>query len=159
MEKGRSMKNEAGRKITQGLTYLFVALGVAASVGGVLFLPGAARFATPVAAQQDPFLSQRLSQIESAVSRVETRLNRLESESRLSAIAPRAADRDETAVRLLQSQLDVLQSRLAAIECGLVKLDERTLSAAARQARKNSAPLGDRCRLDAGAPLQIVARP
>lgn len=87
---------------------------------------------------------------------------RLESESRISpAITPRGNETSDAQISLLRSQLETLRIRLAVVECGLLKLDERTLSSGARQTRKKAAAsdASERCRINANAPLQIFAQP
>jgi hypothetical protein len=152
------MKNEK-RKILQGLAYVFAVVGAAAVIYGLLFSGSPNGLTRPVAAQQDPFLAQRLTQIESRFNNIESRLNRIESDVRLSAITPRTTENNDAEIRLLRSQLDTLLLRLETLECGLVKLDERTLTSAARQAlRKSAGGATDRCRLEPNAPLQIIGR-
>lgn len=143
------------RKILQLLTYIFAVIGIGSVIYSLIFSAGLTR---NVSAQQDLFLSQRLTQIESRFNTIETRLNRLESDSRLRAVTPRTTENNDSEIRLLRTQLETLQLRLATIECGLVKLDERTLTKAARQSRKGSASELDRCRLNPEAPLQIIGR-
>jgi hypothetical protein len=154
-------KREKKLKFTSSL--LIVA--VSAAVGGGIFSAIIFKIQTPVSAQQDPFLSQRINRIEQQLSSIETRMIRLESASRISpAITPRGNETSDAETRLLRSQIELLQTRLAAIECGLLKLDERTLTPSAREARKKSAASFDdrasqRCRLTPNSPLQFLARP
>ncbi|MDQ3820080.1 MAG: hypothetical protein M3362_20715, partial [Acidobacteriota bacterium] len=66
----------------------------------------------------------------------------------------------DTEVTLLRAQVEMLQRRLSEIDCGLAKLDERTLSPAAREARrKTAANSTDPCRLNSDAPLRLSTRP
>jgi len=137
---------------------------VIAAVVGVIFSAINFRIETPVSAQQDVFLSQRINRIEQQLSSIETRMIRLESASRISpAITPRGNETSDAETRLLRSQIELLQTRLAAIECGLLRLDERTLSPTVRETRKQSAFSDDRaserCRLTPDAPLQLAVRP
>lgn len=132
--------------------YVFALIGVA---GMIQF--GFSAVSETVAAQTDPFLSQRISQIEQRFNNLESRLNRLESEIRISAISPRVTENNDTDIRLLRSQIETLQIRLTQIECGLFRLDERTLTESARRARKKQAVTdnSERCRLYPNTPLQI----
>lgn len=138
---------------------------VSASIIGGIFSAITLKIETPVSAQQDPFLSQRINRMEQQLSSIETRMIRVESASRISpTITPQASETSGAEIRLLRSQIELLQTRLAAVECGLLKLDERTLSPAARDARKKSAVSFDdraseHCRLTPNAPLQLLARP
>jgi hypothetical protein len=111
-------------------------------------------------AQQDPFLSQRLNRIEQRLDLIETMVNRLEQATRVPNIAQGGPGASETEIRLLRSEIETLQIRLAEAECGLVKLDERTLADIARRTRKKSGTGEiDRCRFNPDAPLQLSARP
>jgi hypothetical protein len=112
-----------------------------------------------VSAQQDLFVARRIDQMEQRINTIESRLNRIESDSRMSSItASRPANNNETELRLLQSQVDGFRLRLGEVECGLLRVDERTLTAAARAARKRGAE-SEICRRDAGAAVQLSARP
>jgi hypothetical protein len=82
----------------------------------------------------------------------------LEQQSSLSGVIAGRAARDPE-VSLLRSEVEALGRRLAEAECGLAGVDERTLSAAAKQAREKSATsAGDPCRLNVDAPVRL-ARP
>jgi hypothetical protein len=109
-------------------------------------------------AQQDPFLDRRISQIEQRFTFIENRINRLEQSSRVPTITPSVSSGDESESRLLRAEIETLRLRLAEAECALVKLDERTLSAEERQARKKTGG-DDRCRLNSGTALRLSARP
>jgi len=148
------MKTNGRQRIFQALTYIFAVIGV----GTVIYVLAAVSggITTTVSAQRDPFLSQRISQIEQRIQMLENRVNRVEQDSRVPAITPRTNDTNDTVIRLLSTQLDTLQLQLAEAQCGLLKLDERTLTAAARNARKKSAGLGESCRLDPNTPVQIT---
>jgi hypothetical protein len=154
--KGKIMKFNDKQKAFQFLLYVLAILGVAAIIyNGILSKSAATAFA-----QTDPFLSQRLNQIESRFSSLESRLNRLEQQSRLPTITQPATRNNDTEINLLRSETATLSLRLAEAECALARLDERTLTNAARQARrKSSAAPNDRCRLNADAPVQLSARP
>lgn len=140
------------------LLYFFAILGVAAvvySIGFTLFSG-----TTIVHAQQDPFLSQRLNRIEQRFSTIETKIIQLEQQSRFPSTQPDLTGVRDTELRLLRSQIDTLQLRISEAECGLIKLDERTLSAAARANRKNSGVgENDICRQVPNTLLQLSARP
>ena len=153
------MKSNIQHK-AQCILYIFAIFGVA-TVG----YTGISAFSngwltTTAFAQQDPFLSQRLSRIEQRFTTIESRLSQLEQQSRYSATTSDTSSSRETEIRLLRSQIDALQLRAAEIECGLIRLDERTLSNTSRQAeRKSGAGKGDICRQNPNVPLQLSARP
>jgi len=80
--------------------------------------------------------------------------------SRLPSSAPSStASARDTELELLRTEVELLQRRLAEDECGLVKVDERTLTQAEREARrKGAAGREDPCRLNADAPLRLSSR-
>lgn len=115
---------------------------------------------TKVLAQQDPFLNQRLNRLEQQFSSIETRIGRIEQQSRFPEIAPRTTLNRDTEINLMRSQIEALQLRIAEIECGMVRLDERTLSTAARQSRRKASPNEtDRCRFNPSLSVELSARP
>lgn len=136
--------------------YVFALLIVAAGISFVLN----GKETTKVIAQQDPFLNQRINRIEQQFSSIETRISRIEQQSRFTDITPRTSLNRDTEINLMRSQIQALQLRIAEIECGLVKVDERTLSTAARQSRRKVAlNEHDRCRLNPNVPLELSSRP
>lgn len=155
------MKSNIGKRI-QVILYVFAILGVA-SVGylGVTIIAGG-RWETTVSAQQDPFLSQRLNRIEQRFTTIESRLVQIEQQSRYQTpVIDSSSAARETEIRLLRSEIEALRLRVGETECGLLKLDERTLSSTARQAQKKSGARGgtDICRQSPDSRLQLSARP
>ena len=122
---------------------------------------------TSVSAQTDVMLERRLSQVEQRFYYIESRLNQLENQSRYPGVLPGSSSTNplqlgqlRTELDTLRTQLDSLRSRVGEVECGLLKLDERTLSQAAREARRRSATTAnDQCRTDLGAPVKLSVRP
>jgi hypothetical protein len=148
----------AKMKVRRWLINGFAAAGLGAVVYGALgqFFPG------PVSAQSDRFLEQRLNQVEQRFYTIESRLNRIESESRSSAIRPQLPSMSSTTeveLQYLRTQVDSLRTRLGEAECGLLKVDERTLTAAQRRKGVGSVSGNDRCRQDWGSPVVLSARP
>ena len=135
------------------------ACAIAAAYGGIL--SGRVGAAAVAAVPQDiSSLERRLSLLEQRFYSMEINLNRLEQQLRLSAAsgdAP-AARVNETEIRLLRGEIEMLQRRLAEVECGLSSVDERTLTASSREARRG-AGRADPCRLNAAAPVRLSARP
>lgn len=106
-------------------------------------------------------LERRVSVVEQRLNTIELSINRLEQQSRVQSASPQpSATLRDTEVELLRSEVELLQRRLAEDECGLVRLDERTLTPAGREARRNSATndKDDPCRLNADAPLRLSSR-
>ncbi|HKS26747.1 MAG TPA: hypothetical protein VJS44_02960 [Pyrinomonadaceae bacterium] len=104
-------------------------------------------------------IESRLSQLEQRFYSIEMNIRSLEQQSRLSSVNSGRPER-ETEVMLLRSEVEALQRRVAELECGLVRIDERTLTPAAREARRRyEGGVGDTCRLNTGAPLRLSTRP
>lgn len=118
--------------------------------------------AAPVASppQDITRIESRLSQIEQRFYSIEASIRGLEQQSRLSgSTTARTTERDPE-VSLLRAEVESLRHRLAEIECGLAKVDERTLTPAAREMRRNAAGgASDPCRLNVSAPLRLPTRP
>src|SRR5438093_7114299 len=85
--------------------------------------------------QQDVIrLENRLTQLEQRLFTIENSLRNLEQQSRLANLSSRSVSQDD--LGLLRSEVQMLQRRLTDDECGLAKLDERTLTPLRRDARK-----------------------
>ena len=110
-------------------------------------------------AQTDRYLESRLSQIEQRFYQLESRLNRIEQDSitRRMPTSPQISDTREQEMNLLANEVSGLRLRLGEVECGLLRLDERTLPAARRLGGRTTG--SDRCRLDWSSPVQLSARP
>src|SRR5215217_6445241 len=102
----------------------------------VVGLVMAARTEAGPTPQQDVIrLDARVSQLEQRLYTIETSLRTLEQQSRLAGMSGRGASVTPEDIGLLRSEFQTLQVRLMEHECALAKLDERTLSPAARAAR------------------------
>jgi hypothetical protein len=132
---------------------LISALAAAAAYAGG---PSAGAGAAAATAQDTLRLESRLTQLEQRFYMLETTLRGLEQQLRLSDINAGRGARDPE-VGPLRSEVEALRLRLAEVECGLTRVDERTLTAEAR--RRSSAGAGDPCRLNADAPLRLPSRP
>ncbi|HJP92125.1 MAG TPA: hypothetical protein VJ875_09235 [Pyrinomonadaceae bacterium] len=107
----------------------------------------------PVPQQDIIRLESRLAQLEQRFYTVETSVRTLEQQSRLSGVTSRISPED---LLRLQAELQTLQRRIIDDECSLAKLDERTLTAAMRDARRK-AGIGnsDPCRNNFESPLRL----
>ena len=115
----------------------------------------------PAPAAQELFsLERRISVVEQRLNTIELTVNRIEQQTRYSSSVPPASQSvRDTELELLRSQVELLQRRVAEDECGLVRIDERTLSPSARDARRKSATGNeDPCRQNFDAPLRLSAR-
>lgn len=110
-----------------------------------------------VEAQDLTGLERRISLLEQRFYTVETSINRLEQQTRLAPGTTSSTERT-VEINLLRSEIETLQRRLAEAECGLLKLDERTLTPAAREARRRTANT-DPCRLSPDSPVKLSTRP
>jgi hypothetical protein len=131
---------------------------VVAYTGKPLLRTGEA--ATMPTAQDVTRIESRLSLLEQRFYSIETSIRGLEQQSRLSgSTLGRPAERDPE-VNLLRAEVEALRQRLAEVECGMVKIDERTLTPAAKQVRRKSASVtGEPCRLNADSPVRLSTRP
>lgn len=113
-----------------------------------------------VDAQDVASLDRRISLLEQRLYYIESNISRLQQSivsQRPQVLQPSARDQE---IDLLRGTVQTLQLRLSEIECGLVKLDERTLTPAVRDARRNAgAKTADPCRLNPAAPLRLSNRP
>ena len=140
---------------------LCVAFGVTArtyQVSGGSASESGIRAGTP---QDVTNLERRISLLEQRFYSVESSINRLEQQAALSGrpAAPSTSLRDQE-TSLLRAEVEALQRRFIEVECGLARLDERTLAPAMREARKRTdTSRTDPCRLDADAPLRLSTRP
>jgi hypothetical protein len=112
-----------------------------------------------VSAQTDTLLSRRIDQIEQRFYALESRMSRVEQDGRRPAVtSPTIIDNNAVEIQYLRTQIESLRARLGEVECGLLKVDERTLTAAARAARPRSGN-PEPCRRDPTTPVQLSVRP
>ena len=106
---------------------------------------------------QDPgSLDRRLSLLEQRFYSVESSVSRLQqyvATQRPSLPQPGTSDRD---LILMREEVQRLELRMAEIECGLIKLDERTTPVARRNPTAKS---NDPCRLNPDQPLRLSTHP
>ena len=104
---------------------------------------------------QDPAsLDRRISLLEQRFYMLESSMNRMQTylaSQRPPTPQPNTSDRD---VLLIRDEVQRLSLRLSEVECGLLKLDERT---AIR--RNNTQKSDDPCRVNVDTPLRLSARP
>ena len=107
-------------------------------------------------AMQDPAsLDRRISMLEQRFYTLESSMNRLQQYVTSQRQAPSTSDVSDRELTLLSQEIQRLHLRLTEVECGLVKLDERTASA-----RRSGEPKStDPCRVNPGSPLRLSARP
>jgi len=110
--------------------------------------------AKSAAETQDPSsLDRRISLLEQRFYQVESSINRLQTymaTQRPQVTQPTTSDRD---VIVLAEEVRRLSTRLGEVECGLLKLDERTAS------RRSTQKSDDPCRTNVDTPIRLSARP
>ena len=145
-------KNDKAKSLLAVAGVFFVAYFVVTGIFGERLV---------TAQSQDPFLSRRIDSLEQRLYGIESRISRVEQDVRSpSIISPRIGSDNDAQIRLLQSELDNLRLRVGEAECGLAKVDERTLTTASRTARVKAAPgKTDICRQDRDTAVQLSARP
>jgi hypothetical protein len=100
-------------------------------------------------------LDRRISTLEQRLYTIESRISGIEQQviqSRPST--PSGAVRDPL-VDQLRSEMSLLRERVRELECEMVKVDERTLSEAAK---KNRAGAKDPCRQNPQSPVRLTTR-
>jgi uncharacterized coiled-coil protein SlyX len=112
------------------------------------------------AATQDPTsLDRRISMLEQRFYRLETSINQLQqyvASQRSMGSSP--SDVRDRGVDQLAQEVQRLQLRLNEVECGLLKLDERTAAAGVNRKGGETRP-ADPCRQNPGLPLRLSSRP
>jgi len=111
---------------------------------------------TTVHAQTDPFLSRRVDMLEQHLYTLESRVNQVSTAR--PAIVPQLPSIMQNDVDSLRTAVEGLRIRLGEVECGVLKLDERTLTAAQRRTTRTGSS-SDRCRGDYGTPIMLSSRP
>jgi hypothetical protein len=104
---------------------------------------------------QDPAsLDRRLSLLEQRFYSIESSVSRLQqyvATQRPPISQPSTSDRD---LILMREEVQRIELRMAEIECGLIKLDERTTPATRRNSKSN-----DPCRLNADTSVRLSTHP
>src|SRR6185295_1196978 len=107
--------------------------------------------------QQDVIrLDARISQLEQRFYTIENSVRTLEQQSRITGMNRGGSVTPED-LALLRSEIQTLQARIMEDECALAKLDERTLTPTAREARQRAAG-NDPCRENFQLPLRPSSR-
>ena len=102
-------------------------------------------------------LDARITQVEQRLYTIETSVRNIEQQTRLAGMSQRGGSASQDDVAQLRAEIQALQVRVMEDECGLAKLDERTLTAVAREARRKSVG-NDPCRTNFELPLRPPSR-
>lgn len=109
--------------------------------------------------QDAVYLDRRISMLETRLSSIESSMRSLQQQAMVSERSTVTQPTRDPEVTLLRSEVEILSSRLRELECALVRLDERTLSPAAREARRRTAAQSsDPCRVNPDMPIQLSPR-
>jgi hypothetical protein len=110
-----------------------------------------------VHAQTDQFLSRRVDVLEQRLYSIESRIDRISVASRPSMV-PTLPSTTPGDIDLLRTTVEGMRLRLGEVECGVLRLDERTLPAAQRRTGRTGST-SDRCRDNYGTSITLSARP
>jgi hypothetical protein len=94
-----------------------------------------------------------MNQLEQRLNFLETSIRNLEQQSRSRGVTAPSVGQDD--LNVLRSVIQTLEQRLAYDECGLAKLDERTLSPARK---RSGADNKDPCRVNFEEPFRVPVR-
>ena len=152
----------------QWVLVIVVCLAIGAAAKG--YTLKSATDPTPSMAQDTVVLDRRLNMLEQRFYSVESRMNRLEQQmSMLQRVVPAPAPTPtptptapmrDPATDLLRSEVESMKVRIGELECGILRLDERTLSAASKETRRRAGVQPkDPCRLNAEVPVKLSVRP
>ena len=126
------------------------ALGIVLVAIGVIVTAVFVTFRSERSAAQDVrSLETRLNMMEQRLYSMQTSISRLEQSSAIQrSVGNEASSRE---INLLGEEVRNLRQRLSEVECGVLKLDERT---GAKHARSS-----EPCRANASAPINLQGRP
>jgi predicted RNase H-like nuclease (RuvC/YqgF family) len=111
------------------------------------------------AAQDVMNLDRRISTLEQRLYSLESSINQLRQQAAAQRPSPSVSGIRDPEVDRLRSEILLLEQRIREVECGVVKLDERTLSPSARESRRSERQGADPCRIRPETPLQLSSRP
>ena len=152
------MQSKSNKKqIWNGAKNLAVLIGLAMlTYNGFCTIFGSSGAPT-AQAQTDAFLSRRVDVLEQRLYTIEGRLSQMSVPARPSML-PTIPSTMQNDIDLLRTSVEGMRLRLGEVECGLLKLDERTLPAAQRRSTRTGAS-PDRCRENYGLPITLSSRP
>ena len=104
-------------------------------------------------------LDRRISMLEQRFYSLETSMNRLQQlVASQRSTGSSSSDLRDREVDQLRQEMQRLQLRFTEVECGLLRLDERTTTASGNR-RSGEARPADPCRQNPGLPLRLPSRP
>ena len=109
-------------------------------------------------AQVDTYLSRRVDQLEQRFYMLESRVNRAEQDVRRPVTtSPSTTDPQGAEIQYLRSQVESLRTRLGEVECGVLRIDERTLPTT--RGTRGNILAQDPCRREPNFPVKLSVRP
>jgi len=146
------------RIIKTGLVILLISVVAGTDVGAHRERNSPESMTTGV--QDAAYLDQRIRSVEQRLYSIQSSISRLEQQVNTSQRPTPTQSGRPPEIDLLISEVEILRARVRELECGLAHLDERTLSAAAKEGRKRTgAQAIDPCRLSPETPIQNSRRP
>ena len=129
------------------------------------FATGAALFserpsaAASAEAQDVIQLDRRISLLEQRLYSIESRISSVEQQALLSQRqSPGQPAAGTGNLEILIREIELVRNRVREVECGLLHIDERTLSASAKEKRA-ATQAKDPCRLNPDTPVRLSSRP
>ena len=142
------------RVITRVLSILVLSALLGTALAG--YKENASHASANVTAQDTVYLDRRISMLETRLNSIESNIRTLEQQAMSSQRSSMSQPSRDPETSLLRSEVEILKGRVRELECGLVHLDERTLTLTAREARKRSGgQFVDPCRLNPETPVQL----
>jgi len=135
---------------------LCAVLGVMVNISRGNSSPAAEASATQELSSLDRRLSlieQRFYSVESSISRLQQYVAAQRPPVPQPSTGSSSSDRE---ISLMREEIQRLNLRIGEIECGLIKLDERTTPATRKNATGKAS---DPCRLNSDAPVRLSTRP
>ena len=126
-----------------------------AIVVGALVWASASAGADP--AQDVNSLDRRISMLEQRFYSLDSSMSRLQqlvASQRSTAPATSSSDSNDREISQLSEEIQRLQLRMVELQCGLIKLDERTATRRTGEAKST-----DPCRANPDVPLRLSSRP
>jgi cell division protein FtsB len=112
-----------------------------------------------VGAQDVMILDRRIGALEQRLYSIESNIGRLQQQAIGSMHSTPSQTGHDPELDRLRSEVELLNARVRELECGVVHLDERTLSATAKEARNRAgAQSKDPCRLNPETPVRLSSR-
>ena len=136
-----------------------VLIVVLCAVIGVMANISRGNSSTAAEVNQDPSsLDRRISSLEQRFYTLESGLSRLQQyvASQRPQVSQPVTSTSDRELTLMREEIQRLSLRMAEVECGLIKLDERTTPAARRNATTKA---NDPCRLNPENPVRLSTHP